>query len=201
MTSAAQIPEREFPNLRPEVVKGYRQAPENTVAQVLDGELFVMPRPKPRHSLAITSLTGELHGPFQLGRSGPGGWTILVEPELHLGPKPDIVDPDLAGWTAGRLPPEVFHDDGPAAITIAPDWVCEVLSDSTEAIDRGKKRRIYRREGVRHLWLLDPRDRLLEVYRLEAGHWVEAGEYQGDEKVRVEPFDAIELDLALLWPR
>ena len=95
----------------------------------------------------------------------------------------------------------MFDEDAPGAITVAPDWVCEVLSEHTDALDRGKKRRIYRREGVRHLWLLDPRDRLLEVYRLEEGRWVEVADHEGDIVVRAEPFDAIALDLSLLWPK
>lgn len=80
-----------------------------------------------------------------------------------------------------------------------PDWVCEVISASTEAIDRGRKRRIYRREGVGHLWLLSPELRTLEVYRLENGRWTEVETYEGDAVVRAEPFEAIELPLAALW--
>jgi Uma2 family endonuclease len=198
-TSPSRPPDARFPNLRPEVVRGYLEAPEHMVAEVLDGELYVMSRPRPRHGRAAGELFGELRGPFDRGRGGPGGWIFLIEPELHLGPKPDIIDPDIAGWHRDRLPPEVFDAEAPVGITVPPDWVCEILSDSTEALDRGKKRRIYRREGVRHYWLLDPREPLLEVYRLEAGRWVEAGEFPGTGPVRAEPFEAIELDLASLW--
>ncbi len=138
-----------------------------------------------------------LGAPFDLGVGGPGGWVILDEPELHLGPRPDIIDPDLVGWRRERLP-EVPDE---AAITLAPDWVCEVISASTEAIDRGRKRRIYRREGVSHLWLLSPELRTLEVYRLENGRWTEVETWEGDAVVRAEPFEAIELPLAALWQR
>jgi Uma2 family endonuclease len=198
-SSAAPGPDAEFPNLPPEVVAGYRNAPDNMIAEVLDGELSVMPRRPPRHALAAGELLGELRGPFRLGRGGPGGWIFLAEPELHLGRKPDIIVPDVAGWRQGRLSSEAFADDAPAAITIPPDWGCEVLSDRAEALDRGKKRRIYRRDGVGHYWLVDPRDKRLEIYRLEAGRWVEVAEHEGDGVVRAEPFDAIELDLSLLW--
>ena len=163
----------EFPNLRPEVVAGYRNAPDNTVAEVLDGELSVMPRPRPRHGRGTTVLTGMLFNPFDRGNGGPGGWTFLIEPELHLGPKPDIVVPDLAGWRTGRLPVDVIDDDAPAAIN-------------------------YRREGVGHYWLLDPREKRLEIYRLESGRWVELAELEGEGVVRAEPFEAVELDLSLL---
>jgi Uma2 family endonuclease len=84
---------------------------------------------------------------------------------------------------------------------VPPDWVCEVLSDRTEAIDRGRKMRIYRREGVRHLWLLDPRSNTLEVWRLDGGRWREVETWEGDLPVRAEPFDAVEINLATLWAR
>jgi transposase len=97
---------------------------------------------------------------------------------------------DLAGarrrprWEPGRAP---GAPEPPAYISIPPDWACEVLSDSTEAIDRGKKMRIYRREGVRHLGLLDPRSRTLEVWRLDSGRWREVDTWEGDVRVRPEP--------------
>jgi len=192
-------PDPRFPNLRADVVAGYLNAPDTMVAEVIDGELFVMPRPKPRHARAAGKLGGKLDGPFDEGRGGPGGWVFLPEPELHFGRKPDIVAPDLAGWRRERFPEGALDEDAPGAITVAPDWICEVLSESTEARDRGKKRRIYRREGVGHYWLLDPRDKSLEVYRLVEGKWLEVDTYEGDVVVRAEPFDAVELDLATLW--
>jgi Uma2 family endonuclease len=142
-------------------------------------------------------LHAELRDPFDRGRGGPGGWIFLVEPELHLGARPDIVDPDLAGWRRTRMPE---LPDAPA-ITLAPDWVCEMLSDSTEAIDRGRKMRIYRREGVRNLWFVDPRTRVIDVWRLVEGRWHEIDTFEGAARVRVEPFEDFELDLAVLWAR
>ncbi|MFO0625970.1 MAG: Uma2 family endonuclease [Polyangiales bacterium] len=120
---------------------------------------------------------------------------FLPEPELHLGAKPDIVVPDLAGWRRERVPDD-FMADG----NLVPDWICEILSERTQATNRGKKRRIYRRERVGYYWLLSPRDKTLEVYRLEQDRWLESADtFEGDTIVRAEPFDAIELDLAVLW--
>lgn len=192
-------PDPRFPNLRADVVAGYLAAPDTMVAEVVDGELSLLPRPRRQHARAAGVLNSDLFGPFDRGRDGPGGWVFLPEPELHLGRKPDIVAPDLAGWRRERLPEDFMADDAPAAIDLAPDWICEVISESTQAKDRGKKRRIYRREGVGHYWLLDPRDRTLEVYRLVEGKWLEVDTYEGDAIVRAEPFDAIELDLSVLW--
>ena len=86
-----------------------------------------------------------------------------------------------------------------AYLTLAPDWICEVLSTSTEAIDRGKKLRIYARERVAHAWLIDPLARSLEVMSLEAGKWTQLHRYEGEAKARAAPFDAVELELGALW--
>jgi Uma2 family endonuclease len=187
----------EFPNLRKAVVDAWRNAPEGTRVEIIDGELVMMARPRVTHCNAAGELHAELRAPFRLGRGGPGGWVFLIEPELQLGARPDIIDPDIAGWRRERMPqlPDV------PALTLAPDWVCEVLSDSTESVDRGRKMRIYRREGVQHLWFVDPRDRVLEVWRVVDGRWREVDTFEGEGRVRAEPFEAIELDLALLWAR
>jgi Uma2 family endonuclease len=190
----------ELPNLRPDVVAGYRNAPPGVVAEILDGELFTMPRPRPRHARGAGRLLRSL-APFDDDDGTPGGWVILIEPELRLGPLPDIVDPDLAGWRREHFPENAFAEDAPAYLTTSPDWVCEVLSDSTESLDRGRKMRIYRREGVRHVWLLDPRVSMLEVWRLDDRRWREVDTWEGDVRVRAEPFESVEIDLGRLWAR
>jgi len=74
-----------------------------------------------------------------------------------------------------------------------------VCSMSTGRLDRSRKMAVYAREGIEHLWLVDPLARTLEVYRLETGRWVVAGVHGGDARVRVEPFAAIEIALARWW--
>lgn len=169
-------------------------APEHVVAEVVFGVLYTNPRPAVRHARAASRLGGELDGPFDRGRGGPGGWIILDEPELHLGE--DILVPDLAGWRRARMP-ELPRDD--AFLVLAPDWVCEVLSPSTAKLDRGDKLDIYAREGVTNAWLLDPVDQTLEVLRLEAGRWTRLAFHRDDAVVQAEPFDAIAIALADLW--
>lgn len=183
----------------PEVEAAFEAAPPEMVAEILDGELFTFPRPGRPHTRSASRLGMKLGGAFDLGDGGPGGWVLLDEPELHLGPRPDKVVPDLAGWRRERMPDALGDEDTPPHYDVAPDWVCEVISPRTERIDRGKKMRIYRREGVGHVWLLSPLLRTLEVYRLEGGRWVLLETYEEDAKVRAEPFDAIELDLAAIW--
>jgi Uma2 family endonuclease len=170
-------------------------AAPDTVAEVIAGELRLQPRPAKPHARAASRLGARLDGPFDLGEGGPGGWLILDEPELHLGP--DIVVPDLAGWRRERMP-ELAADE--PYFTLPPDWVCEVLSPGTYATDRADKLPIYARERVVHAWLVEPLQRTLEVFRLEGGaHWLLLGTWRGAARVRAEPFDAVELDLSLLW--
>lgn len=168
-------------------------APAHTVAEIVAGELRLSPRPAAPHQAVTTALSDELGPPFKRGRGGPGGWIILYEPELHLGE--DVLVPDLAGWRCERLP---AVDDVPY-FTLAPDWVCEVLSPSTEKLDRAEKLPSYAAAGVRHTWLISPRNRTVEVMRLHEGKWLTVAVHHDDQRVRAEPFDAIELDLALLW--
>lgn len=181
------------PALRTATYQDVLDAPPHKVAEVVFGVLHVNPRPAGRHALATTVLTEELGGPFHRGRGGPGGWLLLFEPELHLGP--DILVPDLAGWRRARMP---AVPDEPF-FTLVPDWICETLSPSTARLDRIDKLAVYAREGVAHAWLIDPQHQTLEVLRLEGGQWRLVGAYRDDARVRAEPFDAIELDLALLW--
>lgn len=188
-----------FPNLDPVVVEGYRNAPETMVAEVIDGELSLMPRPRRRHARGATRIAARLSGFDEPGEGDPGGWIILIEPELHLGPRPDILIPDLAGWRNERAP-EGFFDESDE-LTLAPDWVCELLSPSTSRVDRKKKLPIYHREGVGHVWLVDPAAQTLEVYRRHELGWLLVATHEGADVARVEPFDAIELSLAGLWAR
>jgi Uma2 family endonuclease len=180
---------------RRELYEAFEKVPPHQRAEIIRGTLYVAPRPSPRHANAASVLGGELNPPFQRGRGGPGGWWILYEPELHLVPLEPLV-PDLAGWRVERLPalPETAYFE------IAPDWACEVLSRSTEAIDRGEKLPLYAEHGVRHVWLVDPLAKTLEVFaEPEGGRWREVRLYQDGDRVRAAPFEAIELELAALW--
>ena len=169
-------------------------APAHQVAEIVDATLYTHPRPAPPHALASSALGSDLSNPFHFGRGGPGGWWILFEPELHLGE--DILVPDLAGWRRESMPelPDTAY------FTLAPDWVCEVLSASTRKLDLIGKRPIYAREGVKHLWLVEPMDRTLEAFELRDGQWVLIASAKDDEPVSIPPFDAITFNLGDLWP-
>jgi Uma2 family endonuclease len=168
-------------------------APEHKVAEIINGELHVSPRPGAPHTAVASSVFGELQPPFGRSRGGPGGWIFLIEPELHFGE--DIVVPDIAAWRQERM--SIVPDE--AFFTLPPDWICEVLSASTEHIDRLDKMPLYARAGVAFAWLVSPRMRSVEAYRSVDRNWVVIGSYRDAERARIEPFDALELELGTLW--
>lgn len=178
---------------RPATYDDIAELPEGVVGEIIDGKLVTHPRPAPPHAWSSSTLTTLLHGPFALGINGPGGWVILDEPEIQFADHTLV--PDLAGWRVERLP--TLPETGP--LRTVPDWVCEILSPSTESNDRRRKLRIYREHEVGHVWLLNPLSRTLEVLRWQSGSWLIAGTYGNDDVVRAEPFAAVEVPLRLVW--
>ena len=169
------------------------ELPENMVGEIICGQLHTQPRPAPKHAVSSSSLGGELYGPYFKGIGGPGGWWILDEPELHLGD--EVLVPDLAGWKKERMPqmPETAYFE------IPPDWVCEVLSQSTTRKDRILKMPIYAKFLVSYAWLIDPVVKTLEAFQLEDGFWKLIGVFAESDRVSVAPFDKIEIELIELW--
>jgi len=183
------------PVRRPASYEDILALPEHLVGEIVDGELSVSPRPAVPHAISTSALGAALVTRMQFGDGGPGGWWIVDEPELHLANH--VVVPDIAGWRRERLP----QPPRDTFITVTPDWICEALSPSTARFDRTRKLPLYARLGVPHLWLLDATLETLETYRLESGHWVLLATHAGDEVVRAEPFEGVELDLKRLWGR
>ena len=169
--------------------------PENLTGEIIGGRLYAQPRPTTRHALAESGLAMDIGGPYHRGRGGPGGWWILVEPEIHFIRDEEVLVPDLAGWRrerTPRLPPD--H-----RLEVVPDWVCEILSPSTARKDRMTKMPVYARYGVSYLWLVDQLAQTLEAFALREGHWTVIGQFQDQAIVSVEPFQEIGLELGALW--
>lgn len=179
---------------RPATYADVEALPENLVGEIIDGTLMTHPRPSPRHAGAASVVSGKLTRPFQEEGDGPGGWVFFAEPEIMSGS--NLLVPDIAGWRRARLSsyPERNYFE------IAPDWVCEVLSGSTEKRDRTLKMRIYGLAGVPFLWLIDPRLQILEAFENNGGRWTKIGDWNSADIVRAPPFDAISFPLADLWP-
>ncbi len=169
-------------------------APPHKIAELINGELMLQPRPAKPHSRAGSILGMLLGPPYQLARGGPGGWDIVFEPEMHLGEQ--VLVPDLGGW---RSAAKTFEEPNLAFHSTPPDWVCEVLSPSTQRIDRLRKMPIYAQHGVQYVWLVHPIDRTVEVYRLTEGQWLLIGTHADAEVVHLEPFQELGLELEELW--
>jgi Uma2 family endonuclease len=93
-----------------------------------------------------------------------------------------------------EMPDEAF-------CAVRPDWLCEVLSPSTQEIDRAEKVPLYATRGVGHVWLVDPLLQMLEVLRLDGETYRLLPPFKGTGRVRAEPFQEIELELGALWAR
>jgi Uma2 family endonuclease len=180
---------------KPATYEDIEELPLGWVGELLEDELYAHPRPAWEHMEVAKKLSAHLVTRFEKGGGSLGGWWIGVEPELHFGQ--DVLVPDLAGWRRERLLQPLNR--GRHFTTLAPDWVCEVLSPSTARVDRDRKMPIYFRQGVSQAWLIDPRKCTLEVYQRGRAGWRLATVYKGNVTVRAEPYDAVPLELGQLW--
>jgi Uma2 family endonuclease len=170
--------------------------------EVIRGELLPKEAASFEHSSTQVRI-GIALGGF-LGRSRPGligGWWLGTEAEIELETH-EIYLADVAGWRIDRVPEEPTG----RPVRIRPDWVCEILSPSTMRRDRGHKQRTYHCADIGHYWLVDPVDRILWVFRWAPEGYtqvvtIEAEDVPAGELVRVEPFDAIGIDLADIFNR
>ena len=169
--------------------------PEHLTGEILNGQLHTHPRPAGPHGLAESLLGYELVGPFHKGRGGPGGWWILIEPEVHFIRDEVVAVPDIAGWKRPKMP-EIPRGH---RFEVVPDWVCEILSPSTASKDREIKMPLYASYGVSHAWLVDPIAKTLEAFELQLSKWSKLGEFKDNDKVSIPPFDAITIELSDLW--
>ncbi|MDD2722940.1 MAG: Uma2 family endonuclease [Methylovulum sp.] len=181
--------------LKPSLYEQLTGLPEHVTGEILNGELHEMPRPSGRHGVVERGLGFNLSGPFDFGRGGPGGWWIIIEPEVHFIRDMEVAVPDLAGWRRERMPN--VPDDH--RFEVVPDWMCEILSPSTAKKDRVVKLPIYARYGVQHVWIVDPLAQTLEAFELQQGRWTLIATLKDDDPVAVPPFDAVVFSLADLW--
>lgn len=171
--------------------------PDDVRAEILGGEIVVLPSPLPSHNRIARAVGRFVGGPFDDddGYEGPGGWWILPEVDVRFGAH-DVVRPDVSGWRRTRLASP--WDVRP--IDVAPDWVCEILSPSNAKLDRVDKAALYASAGVPQYWIIDPNERILEAYALKHGAWLRLGAWSDGDIARIAPFDAIELGIGRLFP-
>lgn len=167
--------------------------PDDKIGEIVGGELYASPRPRIRHARMLTAIGAKLFSTFDDGIAGAGGWWVLDEPELHL--ENDVMVPDIAAWRRERL--EALPDT--AAIGLAPDWVCEILSPSTAVLDRSLKLPTYARHGVGWLWLIDPAAQTVEVLKRSRGSWALVEIAGAEGVIAAEPFESLAIDLSATW--
>lgn len=183
------------PALKPTLYEQWLNLPDNLVGEIIANQLYSQPRPAAPHALAAAHLGMKIGSPFSLGDGGPGGWWILLEPEIHFKPYTEIFVPDIAGWRRERLPsiPNAPYFE------LVPDWLCEVLSPSTTHKDRQVKMPLYAQYGVRYAWLLDPLAKTLEAFSQHQNTWTLIGSFRDNDLVSVAPFAEISFSLHDLW--
>lgn len=159
--------------------------------EIVGGELVQKASPTFAHGAAQISIGVALGGFRGHGRPGhPGGWWLGAEVEIELAPH-EVYLPDIAGWRIDRMP----EPPRERPVRVAPDWVCEILSPSTADRDRGHKQRMYHLARVRHYWVAEPASQKLTVYRWQEGNHAQVMSARAGEVARVEPFDAVALDI------
>ncbi|MBI2389597.1 MAG: Uma2 family endonuclease [Deltaproteobacteria bacterium] len=168
--------------------------PPGVKGEIIDGVMYTMTRPRGPHQRTLAGVVADLRNPFDRGSGGPGGWWLLPEPGIEL-PNTLEIAPDVAGWRRERLP-ELPSD---APIRVVPDWICEILSPTTRRHNLLIKKPYYARIGVPHHWIVDIEAQTITAYRLESGRWLELGVWGDERDARIEPFDAIALDVGSWW--
>lgn len=169
---------------------------EQRFHEVIGGELVRKASPTGEHGAAQAALASLLFSPFNRrpGGPAPGGWWIETEVEVELEPH-EVYRPDLVGFRRERVPERPRG----TPLCLLPDWVCEILSPGNARHDTVRKMRVYQRCRIPHYWIVDPRDETLSVYRWSAEGYVTLLVAERGERVRAEPFAAVELAVGVLF--
>ena len=170
-------------------------APHNKLAEIVNGELHLQSRPDTLALYATRALEIRLNGRLEGDDiKNDDRWWIFREPEIY--PGEDVLVPNLTGWDREKMPaiPGNEWRSFPSS-----DWVCEIITPATRAIDL-EKRTIYAREGMPHLWFLDPHNRTLQVFALRDSQWALTAAMADEGPVSQPPFNSISLPLEELWP-
>jgi Uma2 family endonuclease len=169
--------------------------PETLTGEILNGQLHTQPRPTGPHARAEGRLFSKIGRGYDEGEGGPGGWWIIIEPEVHFVRDSEVAVPDIAGWRRERMPqiPRGHRFE------VVPDWVCEILSPSSASKDRKIKMPNYAHYGVQYAWLLDPTARTLETCEIRTGDWAQTGAFTQNDLVAIAPFADVTISLTDLW--
>jgi Uma2 family endonuclease len=162
--------------------------------ELIDGSIVEKAAATGEHGAAQCKLSAHV-APFHRRPGGrwPGGWWFAIEVEIYFDSK-NTLRPDVVGWRRDRVPERPRG----VPIMVRPDWICEILS-TNKRNDIIKKKRVYHRHEVPHYWILDPADQILTVYRWAPDGYLEVLVAAAGERVQAEPFEAIPLDVGVLF--
>ena len=163
--------------------------------EVIDGELVEKGAASGEHGGTQADLVSALNSRFSRRPGGrwPGGWWFALEVEIVFAPN-QIFRPDVVGWRRERAPQRPTGHP----ITLLPDWIGEVLS-TNRSNDLIKKKRVYHQCQIPHYWILDPAEETLAVHRWGPDGYIEVLAALRAERLRAEPFDAVELSVGVLF--
>jgi Uma2 family endonuclease len=158
--------------------------------ELIDGEHIMSPSPKSKHQNAESNLT-RLLGNFvrqkKLGKVYPAPFDVILS-------EFDVVEPDLLFIAAARVG-KLVQD----WVRGAPDLVIEILSESTEAIDRTLKFKQYEQFGVREYWIVDPEAEIVEVYVLRAQGYESLAKVRGGERIESKVLPGLDFHVAEIF--
>lgn len=184
------------PSRTPATVEDLRAEPDPDRLEIIGGEIIEKAAPSPQHSAAEFKLAA-VTDPFNRrtgGPRGPGGWWLFTEIHVaYVGG--EVYCHDAAGWRRDRL----AERPGEWPVRTRPDWVCEIVSPKHERQDLVVKPRVLQTDEVPHYWVLDPVERILLVHRWSADGYIVVQRAAAGERIRAEPFDAIEISVGVLF--
>jgi Uma2 family endonuclease len=197
------MPEADWPIPSRATIEEWLAIPEEKGAELLDGRIVYHASYGLKHGFTKGQLVTHLSpynrrigGPGGGGAAAPGGWWISMTVDMLIGGVG--CRPDVIGWRRDKNP-RVPEPDKRGVVTVAPDFICEVLSSSTARYDQGAKRDAYFHAGVPHYWLVDPIHKTLTVLeRTERGYLIALVAGPGD-LVRAAPFDVVEIPVTELF--
>jgi Uma2 family endonuclease len=163
--------------------------------ELIAGEIVPKASPSAEHGTAQRRL-GTFVDPFDRRPGGvrPGGWWLMTEVEVQF-TNYETYRPDLVGWRRDRVPERPRG----TPVTICPDWIGEILSPSNAGQDRVTKLNAYHSYEVPHYWIVDPIDETLSAFRWTRDGYLLVLAARAGDRVRVEPFDAIELEISEIF--
>jgi Uma2 family endonuclease len=155
-----------------------------------EGELSVTPAPGVRHQRVLLNLADTLLHHVKAGRLGE----VFLAPLDCIMTDITVVQPDIVYVSRDRS--ALISE---RAIEGAPTLAIEIVSPSSERIDRQRKFDLYARHGVPHYWIVDPATREILAYVLTAGVYRLVARLAGEQPQALPPFDGLELDPAAIW--